>query len=57
LQRNAVLRGRDTYDYSFVDWLYGPTSLFPQDEPEMMRTIPLGDVDPEQIERLSPAAT
>ena len=29
LRRNAILRARDTYDYSFVDWLYGPTALTP----------------------------
>ncbi|MPY56917.1 FAD-dependent oxidoreductase [Streptomyces spongiae] len=28
-QRNAVLRARDTYDYSFMDWVYGPTALTP----------------------------
>jgi len=36
-QRNALLRCRDVYDYSFVDWLYGPTALFADDEPEMFR--------------------
>ncbi|MEV8639192.1 FAD-dependent monooxygenase [Streptosporangium sp. NPDC051023] len=41
LQRNALLRGRDVYDYSFVDWIYGPTALTPEDEPEMFRPIPL----------------
>lgn len=40
-QRNAILRARDTYDYAFVDWLYGPTALTPADEPEMFRPIPL----------------
>ena len=29
LQRNAILRARDTYDYSFTDWIYGPTALTP----------------------------
>lgn len=33
--RNGVMRDRDVEDYSYVDWLYGPTSLFPEDEPEM----------------------
>ena len=27
--RNEVLRDRDTHDYSFVDWLYGPTATTP----------------------------
>ncbi|GAA1816385.1 FAD-dependent oxidoreductase [Actinomadura chokoriensis] len=40
-QRNALLRDRDTYDYAFVDWLYGPTALDPSDEPEMFEPIPL----------------
>ncbi|MER6850079.1 FAD-dependent monooxygenase [Streptomyces flaveolus] len=40
-QRNALLRVRDTYDYAFVDWLYGPTALFPEDEPAMFTKIPL----------------
>ncbi|MFF5083356.1 FAD-dependent oxidoreductase [Actinoplanes sp. NPDC000266] len=27
--RNEVLRERDVYDYSYVDWLFGPTALTP----------------------------
>jgi 3-hydroxybenzoate 6-monooxygenase len=42
-QRNAVLRGRRIRDYSFTDWLYGPTALVPEDEPEPYRTLPLGE--------------
>lgn len=41
LRRNEILRARDTYDYSFVDWLYGPTALTPAEEPPMFRPIPL----------------
>ncbi|SKG69553.1 2-polyprenyl-6-methoxyphenol hydroxylase-like oxidoreductase [Mycobacteroides abscessus subsp. bolletii] len=41
LQRNSILRSRDTYDYSFIDWLYGPTALDPSEEPQMFQTIPL----------------
>ena len=41
LQRNAVLRSRDTYDYAFTDWIYGPTALRPEQEPELYPTIPL----------------
>lgn len=44
LRRNAILRARDTYDYSFVDWLYGPTALTPEQEPPMFRPIPLDSV-------------
>jgi len=40
-QRNALLHARETTDYSFIDWLYGPTALVPQDEPTMFDTIPL----------------
>lgn len=40
-QRNVLLRSRDTYDYTYVDWLYGPTALFPEDEPEMYPVVPL----------------
>lgn len=40
-QRNVLLRARDTYDYSFVDWLYGPTALTPDQESEMFTPIPL----------------
>ncbi len=42
LQRNALLRGRDVHDYSFVDWIFGPTALTPEEEPRMFRPIPLG---------------
>jgi salicylate hydroxylase len=40
-RRNEILRARDTYDYSFTDWLYGPTALRPQEEAEMFTVIPL----------------
>jgi 3-hydroxybenzoate 6-monooxygenase len=41
LRRNAILRARDTYDYSFVDWLYERTALTADEEPPMFRPIPL----------------
>jgi salicylate hydroxylase len=41
LLRNQLLRARDTYDYSFIDWLYGTTALTPQEEPDMFTPIPL----------------
>jgi len=44
LQRNVILRSRDVYDYSFVDWLYGPTALTPEQEPPMFTPIPLDSV-------------
>jgi 3-hydroxybenzoate 6-monooxygenase len=40
--RNALLRARDVHDYSFVDWLYGPTALTPDQEPPMFEPRPLG---------------
>jgi len=48
LQRNAILRARDIRDYSFVDWLYGPTALTLEQEPEMFRAIPLDTAQPER---------
>lgn len=40
-RRNAIMRARDTYDYSFTDWVYGPTALTPDEEPPMFKPIPL----------------
>ncbi|MFK0113258.1 FAD-dependent oxidoreductase [Streptomyces sp. NPDC091217] len=40
-QRDAVMRARDPYDYSFTDWIYGPTALTADQEPEMYPRIPL----------------
>ena len=28
-ERNQMLRSRDVHDYTYVDWLYGPTALLP----------------------------
>jgi salicylate hydroxylase len=44
-QRNVLLRARDTCDYSFTDWLYGPTALTPDQEPEMFTPVPLSSAD------------
>ncbi|GGL41048.1 FAD-dependent oxidoreductase [Nocardia jinanensis] len=44
-QRNALLRAREIGDYSFTDWVYGPTALFPEDEPAMFAPIPLSSAD------------
>ncbi|NUR90773.1 MAG: NAD(P)-binding protein [Nonomuraea sp.] len=33
--RNAVLRARDVHDYGYVDWLFGPTALTPEQLPPM----------------------
>jgi 2-polyprenyl-6-methoxyphenol hydroxylase-like FAD-dependent oxidoreductase len=41
LQRNALLRARAIDDYSFTDWLYGPTALVPEDEPPMFPSLSL----------------
>jgi 3-hydroxybenzoate 6-monooxygenase len=40
--RNRILRQRDVHDYGFVDWLYGPTALTPEQEPPMFTPQPLG---------------
>ncbi|MFI6366308.1 FAD-dependent oxidoreductase [Nocardia sp. NPDC050630] len=45
LQRNRLLVDRDTYDYSFVDWLYGPTAILPEEEPAIFQPIPLSAVE------------
>ncbi|WP_433490001.1 FAD-dependent oxidoreductase [Nocardia grenadensis] len=44
-QRNVLLRERAVGDYSFTDWIYGPTALFPADEPPMFEPIPLDAAD------------
>lgn len=44
LQRNALLRTRDTYDYTFAEWIYGPTALHPEQEPPLYSKIPLDSV-------------
>lgn len=41
--RNEFLRARDVHDYAFVDWLYGPTALTPDQEPPMFEPVPLDD--------------
>ncbi|MFB7217506.1 FAD-dependent oxidoreductase [Streptomyces sp. NPDC056227] len=52
-QRNVLLRARDTYDYAFVNWLYGPTALTPDEEPPMFTPIPLSSARVDEPE--SPA--
>jgi 3-hydroxybenzoate 6-monooxygenase len=37
--RNSVLLERDIYDYSFIDWLYGPIALTPDQEPPMFTPL------------------
>lgn len=44
-QRNVVLRGRDTHDYTYTDWIYGPTALLPEQEPPLYPTFPLSSVE------------
>lgn len=45
LQRNALLRARDTHDYTYTDWIYGPTALTPDQEPPMYPIVRLGSAD------------
>lgn len=40
-KRNAVLRAREVHDYTYTDWVYGPTALAPEDEPAMYPLVPL----------------
>ncbi|MEV6644390.1 hypothetical protein [Amycolatopsis sp. NPDC051371] len=42
--RNAFLRARAVDDYSFIDWLYGPTALFPEDEAAMFEPVSLDSI-------------
>lgn len=44
LQRNAVFESIDVHEWAFTDWVWGPTALFPQDEPDMFTAIPLEPV-------------
>jgi 3-hydroxybenzoate 6-monooxygenase len=46
-RRNTILRARDTYDYSFTDWLYRTTALTPDEEPAPFLKIPLDSATPE----------
>ncbi|MEV5824126.1 hypothetical protein AB0L25_00960 [Spirillospora sp. NPDC052242] len=45
------LRERGTYDYSFVDWLYGPTALHPAEEPPMFTPVPLASAEVDALGR------
>jgi 3-hydroxybenzoate 6-monooxygenase len=49
--RNTIMRQRDTYDYSFIDWIYGDTALYPEDEAEMFKPIPWPTLDRGNIPR------
>lgn len=53
-QRNAVFRGRNTHDYTYTDWIYGPTALFPEDEPPMYPAVSL-DGTPSAVELVVPS--
>ncbi|WP_436699959.1 FAD-dependent oxidoreductase [Nocardioides sp. BYT-33-1] len=44
-RRNQLLRARETHDYTYTDWIYGPTALTPEDEPPMYPVVPLASVD------------
>jgi salicylate hydroxylase len=53
LQRNAILCARDTHDYRFTDWIYGPTALTPDQEPALYRAVPLNSIQAERKPRAS----
>jgi 3-hydroxybenzoate 6-monooxygenase len=44
-QRNSLLRRRDVHDYTYADWIYGPTALTPDEEPPMYPVVPLSSAD------------
>lgn len=44
LQRSTLLRARDPRDYTYTEWIYRPTALFPEQEPEMYPVVPLDSV-------------
>lgn len=46
LRRNEVMRGIDPHQWAFTDWVWGPTALFPEDEPEMFTEIPVTSAVP-----------
>ncbi|MEF9907090.1 FAD-dependent oxidoreductase [Streptomyces sp. P9-A2] len=56
LQRNAIMRGIDPAEYAFTDWVYGPTALFPDEEPAMFTPVPLASADIEENEAAAPEA-
>jgi hypothetical protein len=43
LRRNALLRARGTYDYTYTEWINGPTALPP--EPELDPVVPLDSIE------------
>ena len=40
-QRNRLLRARDTHDYTYPDWIFGPTALTPEEEAPLYPIVPL----------------
>ena len=40
-----LLRARNTCDYAFLDWLYGPTALLADDEAALFAPTPLSSVE------------
>jgi 3-hydroxybenzoate 6-monooxygenase len=54
LQRNVLLRARHPHDHAFTDWVYRPTALTPDDEPEPYRPIPLASIPVEVAEAADP---
>jgi salicylate hydroxylase len=44
-QRNVLLRTRDTYDYTYTDWIFGSTALTPEEEPDLYPRRSLDSVE------------
>lgn len=55
-QRNVLLRERDTYDYTYTDWIFGPTALTLEQEPEPYPTRSLDSVEIPQTPSLNGAS-
>ena len=51
LQRNVLLRERDTHDYTYTEWIFGPTALTPDREPDL---YPTRSRDSVEVVELSP---
>jgi 3-hydroxybenzoate 6-monooxygenase len=47
-QRNTLLRDRDITDYAYTDWIFGPTALTPDEEPDLYPTRSLDEVETEE---------
>ena len=47
-KQETVAGVSDTYDYTYTEWIYGPTALTPEQEPPLYPTFPLSSVEVEE---------